>query len=772
MADVLDELVSALGDTGLDNAVNDDNQEEESPYKDLELVNKHINDGLNADKSQRSIFERSWFRNVLFWVGQQWIIFDGGRWRPRDLPAWFPRTQTNKFAEIANDIIASLMQGRVPITYVPATDDPEDMAMAEIADKVVDVIYEEAEMDEKETELAAWMILTGNAFLIPYYDISDEHGTNNLPSQQCNTCQKISTPSEIAEADDMCPACVEAGQQEDTSSFSPVEDQDESFPIGKICADVVSPFEIRLDYRIRNIRDHRWYSRVRRYDVSYAKELWSNYKDNITADKGAGMATTSQHYLDILAQVTDAFNPAGTSNVSSTENGGKQEKVTVYEFYELPSEDFPEGLRAVRIGTSMETIVEAGELPFEYTQGFRKGQKFLNIVHFGFDTTPGRFWKKTRLDDLIPIQIYRNMVEASMRLSIQRMGNSVWLNPKGSGAQNLTGEPGQIIDYNPVSFGGTALAKPERVEAAIGHLQSLVIILNKLDDQMERVAGTFFLAGGQTPPGVTAASALAYLGERSQKSMAPVVRDWAKSFKKFNLMGLEIARANWDDTRLNIISGKNKEWEVSKFTKEDLQGNVNGVIDYEGLYPKSQATRRATIQQLVQTGVLNVQDPETKYKILEIFGETELLGSVDLDAKEAIRENDAFMLDGTQPELVPMAQNSTVHLMTHNDLIKTQEFKLLPDQQKQMMYAHIKGHITDIVARQAAFGTLGVDGQGMDSVTSEEAGIAASAKQELDAQAQQQQPLTGSQPGQMNPESPEQAPDIANMSPDMVKPPI
>jgi hypothetical protein len=746
-------------------------EEDKDPYSDLEKINKRINDGLNSDKSQRAIFERSWFRNIMFWIGQQWIILSNGKWQPRKVPAWFPRTQTNKFAEIANDIMASLTQGKVPISYVPATDNPEDEAMAEIADRVIDVIYEEAEMEAKEAELASWLVLTGNVFLLPYYDIGNEHGTSFVPSMSCGTCGTVSTPTEVAEANDMCPACVASGQEGNLQEVSPVEGEEaqgESFPIGKISADVCSPFEIRLDYRIRNLKDHTWYARIRRYDLSVAKELWPDFKDKLRPDTTADGAT-SQHYLDILAQVTDAYNPSGSSSNESG-NSGKQEKVTVYEFYELPSEDFPEGLRAVRIGTGIETIVEKGELPYQYTSGSRKGQKFLNIVHFGFDTSPGRFWKKTRMDDLIPIQLFRNMVEASLMLSIQRMGNSVWLNPNGSGALNITGEPGQVIPYNPVSFGGTALAKPERIEAALGHLQSLIVMLNKLDDQMERVAGTFFLQGGQTPPGVTAASALAYLGERSQRSMAPVMREWAKSWKKFNEMGLEIARDKWDDTRLNIVAGKNKEWEVSKFEKQDLQGNVNGYIDYEGLYPKSQATRRATIAQLAQLGVLNVQDPETKYKILEIFGETELLGSVDLDAKEAMRENDAFMSEGQVPELVPVAQNSTVHLMAHNDLIKTQEFKLLPPEQKQVMYDHIKAHVTDLVARQAALGSLGMDGSGESAeITGGEAQMGAEANQA------EQAANMGMQAGQMSvgqPQEPQPPPDIANIDPNAQKPPI
>lgn len=692
---VIDDLEFTQSDEVSDDGV------EKDPYSDLLAINSHIEKKLETDKFQRSLFERGWFRNILFFVGQQWIIFDKGRWRPRALPAWFPRAQTNKFAEKYNDIVSALVQGRVPITYSPATDSPEDAATAEVGERVREVIYEEAKIEDKEMELASWMILTGNSFLITYYDTDDKYGTKTAP---------VLNP--------------ETGMNED-----------KEFPIGNLCADVCSPFEIRLDHRIRDMADHTWFCRLRRYELSFAKDHWADFKDQITSDGGTSGNELSNHYLDVLAQVTDAFNPSGGMIGASGAGGVKNPKVTAYEFYELPTEDYPEGLRVVRLGTSANAIVEAGPLPTEYGAGIRKGQKFLPIVHFGFDLVPGRLWKKTRMDDMIPLQIFRNTVEANLRLTAQRMGNAMWLNPKGSGVSVLTGEPGQQVDYNPVSLGGTSFAKPERIPAELSNLQPLIILINKIDDSMERVAGTFFLQGGDTPPGVTAASALAYLGERAQKSMSPLMREWAKGWKRFEEMGLEIARQNWDDQRIRIVAGKNRKWETQKFTGADLQGAVNLVIDYQGLFPKSNATERATIQQLVQMGVINPADPEENMMILQKFGSTSLKGSIDIDKREAQKEQDNFM-NGKAPELIPLVQNSTVHLMEHNDFAKTDEFKDLPPEQQAVFYAHIKATMADIVTRRMMFAQMGQDGDSplAEEVSSGEAELAAQMTEAAQAQ--------------------------------------
>jgi hypothetical protein len=637
-----------------------------------------------------------------------------------------------------NDIISQLVQGKpVPITYIPATSDEADVATAEVGERLREVIYQEALIEEKEEEIASWLIATGNAFGIPYYDMDETHGMAFVQSQRCAVCGSVHSPQEIADNEDECPTCTDMGV-EGSTAFTPAADPDGSeigneFPVGAISLDVAGPFEIRIDHRITNDREQRRFIRQRRYDLDFAKEHWSEYRDQITSDYGNDL---SQYYLDVLAHVTDSFSASG-GFIGGGPASPKNPKVTAYEFYELPSEKFPKGIRAVRLGANPNTIVEVGPLKTKYGTGTKKGQYYLPLIHWGFDKLPGRYWRKTRLDDLATLQIFRNTVEANLRLTAQRMGNAIWLKPKGSGVSIITGEPGQEIEYNPVSLGGTSFAKPERVEAALGNLQPLIMLMNKIDDSMERVAGTFFLQGGDTPPGVTAASALAYLGERAQKSMSPLVTSWAKSWKKFDEMALELARANWDDTRIRVIAGKNRKWDTLKFEKADLQGAVNMLIDYNGLFPKSNATTRATVAQMAQLGMINAQDPEQSFKILEIFGETELKPSWDLDVKDATREQDMFLTDETYlPQVRPNIDNDTIHLLQHTNFAKTDEFwELTPDRQAAWI-KHIDDTVKNFVQRRMAMQSMGLDpdSPGMEEITGGQAAVAAATF----AQAQEQ----------------------------------
>ncbi len=652
----------------------DDSEKEKDPYKDFADISDRIDKCLKADSFSRVFFENNWARNIFFYAGAQWLRKVGGRWERRNLPTWFPRAQTNKLAEKANDLITQLLQGgRVPISYTPASDDEADIGTADVGERIREVMYAEAKCDEKAHEIASWLVLTGNAFGIPLYDMDEQYGVTQGPEFD-----------EKGEATDIA----------------------HEYPIGAIQLEIAGPFEIRGDHRVTDVRKWTKFVHQKKYDLDYAKETWSDFKDKIQPDSG-NSTDTAQYFMGLFANLTPdfAFGAGLTANGSTAT---KYPKVTAYCYRELPSEKYPEGIYAVRLGPNADAIVEAGPLPTVYGAGVKKGKRFLPLIHWGCNIVPGRLWRKTPVDDLITLQVFRNMLEANLRLTAQRMGNPMWMIPKGSGVDILTGEPGQQLPYNPVSVGGTQFAKPERIPADLSNVMPLLNLIKIIDDSMERISGTFFLQGGNAPPGVTAASALAYLGEKGQQSLSTLRTGWALGWAEFDKMGLEIARENWDDNRMRAVSGKNRKWQVEKFSKADIQGAVNFIIDWNALAPKSNATERATIGQLVQLGCANPQDPETQIAILKKFGMLDLKGSFDVDVQDAAKEEDRFM-QGEMPQVRPFVDNSQAHLISHVDFAKTDEFRELPQEQQQAWYGHIQNTVLDITTRRMMLTQAGLD---------------------------------------------------------------
>lgn len=709
-----------------------------------ELIDKY----LKVNDTTRAAFEWAAFRNLCLIAGQHDVIRLQGQVKLRNIPKYFPRTQTNKFREKRNDLLSAVAQGRVPIKHLPATDDDAAHGTAEIGERVRDVIYAEARLDEKEHETAAWFVDTGNVFLYPYYDYDEKYGKTPVAKLQCPTCGKmysVAAPEEgapeIDENNPVCPECgtplVPAVAENQMDSLEAGDERVDLVPIGSLCVDVLSMFEVRGDYRIRDYKDWRWWVRIQRYDVSYAKEKFG-YEGGEEENGDDGNAL-SQHYLDVIASLTDQFNPqSGFGNTAAGSN--KQPKVTAYTLFMLPSDDFPDGLIAKRIGKSSVNVIGIDPLDTEYGVGVKKGQKFLPLVHGKATSLSGRLLGSSPLDDAVPLQHFRNRVERAIDMEIRRMANSIWMNPKGSGVDLFNGEAGWVMQYNPLTLGGTTIAKPERVVPQLQYLQYLIEMLKEIDDAIERVTGTYFLAGGDAPQGVSAASALSLLDQRAKKATGPMLREWAKMFLELDKMTLEIARKHWTDQRIKVAAGKNKDFEVSAFTNADLQGAVVMDIDYQSLFPQSEATERAEIEQLIQGGIINPADPEQKLEVLRKFGKMSMLGSINVHERTARIEQSEFLKTGQPPQLDPMFHNHMVHIVEHTKFANTDEYRALPPAQKELWNAHAQAHFVAEGARRALLMQMQMNPDAAEAVDVGTAGAQAA--------AQGAASVMGPQPGQ------------------------
>src|SRR5258705_7081188 len=95
---------------------------------------------------RRWIFDREWYRNILFYLGQQWIVYEEAyrRWRMRNMPSWVPLPVTNRLASTANVIRSSVAQVNPAFNAIPTQENERSVLSANAADKYLDVIIQES----------------------------------------------------------------------------------------------------------------------------------------------------------------------------------------------------------------------------------------------------------------------------------------------------------------------------------------------------------------------------------------------------------------------------------------------------------------------------------------------------------------------------------------------------------------------------------------------------------------------------------------------------
>lgn len=593
----------------------------------------------------REPFLRAAYRNLLFYRGIQWIKWDRtiNRWRPARLPRNVPTPVTNLFASTMDALIAIFARVEPVLNYRPGSpEEAADRAAADVAQRAIQVVEDEVEIRLNRQILAMWVGLTGQAWLETGYDPDPIHGTEARP------------------------VLDEMGQPLLDATGQPVT---EEVPIGKLYVDVCSLFEMIFDCSITDWSKQRAYLREKSVSEAEAKARWPNLREVI---KPNVMAEGDSWYGDSLAVLgpqieenqSGRLAQAGATRPLNT-------RVTEQWYWQLPDADYPDGLLAVIVGK--QHVAYAGPLPYSIQGANGRKKSFLPHVHFPQKLVPGTGFAKTVADDLALKQSQRNRWESIVESCGMRMGSPVWLKPMGANVTNLTGDPGNIIGYNAV---GPNAAKPERIPGQ-GIPVSFIRIIENIDQELEELAATFDVIKGSRPAGVSAGIALQILQERGMSRYGPLFILWEQAWAKWSRQALEIFREFATEPRLLRIKGRDGAWQVQKFLGSDLQGMMDVVPEAASSMPRSSLLDRAEMEQLAAMRVIDVSDPEVRWKFLEVYGRTNLTPSMAADTRNAIQENEAFEGLAQHPELMKAVPSDleALRVMTYPEIVTQMEVR-------------------------------------------------------------------------------------------------
>jgi hypothetical protein len=655
-------------------------------------VRELYEESQQKSSSSRYIYEKNWYRNVLFYAGVQWIKYNpsGRRWQKRDIKPGVPTPVTNKFASHAATMMQTLIQKAPSVFAAPAIDTEPNRAAAERANKFLPAILDEGGWDLARGDMIPWMVLTGNAFVHACYDNDPSYGTTMQPARKCDDCAKTFS-GKNSDEDAKCPKCGSLNWSDDLDAL-------ESYARGKLNFEVFSPFEIYIDPELRSMDECQEVLIRRRYPVDLVRRRWGFYTE---PDAQGQSDTTGISLLRAIAHATSGPLPYAGSGQASNKT------VLVDQLWKRPSPEYPKGV--VALFTHGE-LRNAAELDRGIPYVDRSGSPIWPWHLFRFDRVPGRIYGRTPLDDVAPKQEQRNRLEALIQLTIARTASPHWLLPKNSGITVITGEPGQLIEYNPLPIGPGGAVKPDMIPGA-GVPTSVIAWLEKIDSDMEQLAGTFDVLKGNAPPGVTAGTALRLLLDRAVTRFTPVIKDMEEESGRTIKDGLVIFQQFGVDKRQGRIQAEGKTWETAEFSNADVDGELDVIVEAGSAMPQTTIGFQAIVQDLANMGMIDPTNPETRYKILQRFGVSELAGAEDGDIKQSERENWMFMSTQLVPTVNPQIDNHNVHILTHKKLAVTPEFERIQPALRMQMFQHIAEHTQAMMPAPMMGAPMGVPGQ-------------------------------------------------------------
>ena len=605
----------------------------------------------------------TWTQNLLFLAGHQWWQYDSltGTFQPPKVPKWKERPVRNLIRPFFKHFLAKATKNRPQSSCVPASTDPDDIQAADLGDDVIRAKWIELRMNRIIRRTIAWVITTGNAVIMPYWNT------------RSGILQPLSTIVESVAHDKETgqPVGMELLEVPADENGEPLMDEEGNYAldqepayidIGEVGYKVFSPFQVFVDPGAECDEDVTFVLVAEPMTVREIKRRWPE-NDNIIGED-VSEVDRFNHMITGMASGADTHMVA-----SETKRDFDIPKGLVIHYFQKPDEQYPFGRHWVTVGRTL--LEKPGPLP----DGI-----WPVAVWFRDIDVPGRFHAEATMTAAVGLNREYNEICAAIKEHHNLLLRGKWLVPIGSNIRRgqITTQPGEVIQHTPGLPPQMADLKP---------------LPQKVYEEREKVLADFELITsmhqitmGKPPPGVTSGRAFLTLQEADDSDLGPFLEMLESGVAELGWLTLQIIQQFYEDDRLLRVTGENNRYRVRTFKGADLTSIVDVEPQAGSAFPWSAVAKQSMMIDLAQSIPQLFMDPETgmfdheRFRRLLPVGGNEAVGAgSDIDLSEALREEEQFeMWDGSIsengapdiPGVMPW-QNHQVHLRAHGRLLKS-----------------------------------------------------------------------------------------------------
>jgi hypothetical protein len=364
------------------------NKPKDKPEKKKEdwisLVKERLEDATNWGQNVQM------YTNASYFIGNQWIFWDqASRQIKQAPPDGQVRITYNKVRPRVMTLLSKLTKSKIKFDVMPDTPDQERIEIAKAAQKFLDYLWNELDMNQKTKELFLYNLIYGWCAAKVYFD--PDKGTDITPGE---------------------------GEQG-------YEDGMKSLHTGEIQCRICDPLTLYIDPGATSEDEIRWIIERKPRDVDY---ILSEYGVNVEADDNVD-------YLSQFDINSMAYNQ--NSGIGMNQSKRRKNMVMLEEMWIYPCKKYPNGVKVTTAGGKLlDEDTNAGQPPY---------------VIFKFLPVPSRIQGEGLVKDMIPVQKEINIARTMIATHMKRMGNTFWLVPIGSNVdeEELNNEEGAIIHYSP-----------------------------------------------------------------------------------------------------------------------------------------------------------------------------------------------------------------------------------------------------------------------------------------------------------------------------------
>ena len=659
-------------------------------------------------KTNRKLEENDWYIQLAFYNGYQyhdWRSVNGRQvLQEEPNPAMLPRITVNRIEPIIRTEIAKTTSGQPSASVVPASNDEDDLLAANAAEQVWQYMYDKNKFQTEVLQKAEfWRAIAGNGFIKTLWDPTVEI---KEPQTEIDPLTMEKRVTQIA-----------AGK-------------------GDVKYEAVSPFHLFVsDLAQEDIEQQPYIFNVYTKSVEWVK---SNFA-NVLPDDFEPTKVTSSDIED--AALMDI---RGVDNV-------RPDSALVIEAWIKPgaTRKLPKGGLVTIIDSEIVQMSDSGipyahgEYPFAHLHGIQTG----------------KFYRRSVIRGLIPLQREYNRTRSQIIHAKNLMAKPQMMYQDGSvDPRKITARAGIWIPVRP----GFQFPSPVPIQPLPNYVLQEV---QQLASDFEDISGQHQISKGDASPGVTAATALAYLGERDDAYLTTIFNSIEAGIEKVARQSLSLFVQYVQTERLIKTVGNDGSYDAMMLSGSDIASGTDIRVESGSALPTSKAARQSLITEWMKMGFIS---PNDGLRVLEMGMLKQYYNLIKIDENAAQRENltmkrldeqqimqstmefqgkvqagdpSVMTQDPATGEMVPVNQppvipvndwdNHAVHVEVHNRFRKSQTFELLPDPVKEEFQRHIALHQQALQAQmmqQMMMGMAPGAGQGASGApqdTPEQSGMTA-----------------------------------------------
>lgn len=568
---------------------------------------KDIFDELFNDRRQieMQLLHRVWFRNILYYLGEQWFEWVRGQNTFRRLmpSPYLPTPVANIIRDFTRSIKSLILNKDYTVNIWPNSNDQEDREAADMAESFLrwlETWDDERHLDEKE-KLAIWMILTGVAFDRTYVNMEDDAWMFDRSGNP------IKTGNVVSEA---------------LSSFSVVVDQ------------YGDTLRMKRYIGIKSLRPREW--------------VEDTFKINVT-----GSDQTMIDYERQLARLVANVSPWKGDGLDFSQSIQDNEDMVVFKEIEMrPNKQNPRGRYAAMVDDTL--IFNYDRLPIKVS---KDGKWDYSLTDFHYHFVPGRFWSDSGVNDLISPQNNINEIDQDLSINRKGVGKPLVIVPTDVVMKKLTkfGQSVMVIQYDALLAGG---AKPEIGRGIPLPSQVLEERMVHLQNAQDASGDPKNVLRGKSPSDQASGVMVDILRDAAEQGHLPDIDRFYRAYKRVKRKQLILAQEVYTEERMIKIPDQGGRPKVRKFKGSDIRNNTDVRIELASGAASTRAGQTNMILKLVEQGFFspeNVMDPEFKQEILRRVGLSGFKDKTNADVLRAMNENDIVAnMDPNDMKIVPI----------------------------------------------------------------------------------------------------------------------